>query len=207
MKKTIVTKIGSLSLAAVAVFCFTNGTAAKACNVPFPGSSALIVPDLAAIVTAEAANNRTSDSAAVATSVQEPAESVIRQDDGAAQGTIVGLWQITFLSGNQIVDVGFDAWHSDGTEMLNDTPPPATGNVCLGVWTETSHLKYKLKHPSWTFDNNGNLTGTAVIRESITLNNSRNTFNGTYTIDFYDNSGHSLGQYAGQVQATRITPN
>jgi hypothetical protein len=46
-----------------------------------------------------------------------------------AQASIVGLWDIRFLAGDQVVDEGFDVWHSDGTETLNDTPPPVTGNV------------------------------------------------------------------------------
>lgn len=46
--------------------------------------------------------------------------------------SIVGLWMTTFTSGGQVVDSGFDQWNADGTEILNDTPPPATGNVFLG---------------------------------------------------------------------------
>ena len=45
------------------------------------------------------------------------------------QASIVGLWNISFLIGGQIVDQGFDVWHADGTELLNDNPPPASGNV------------------------------------------------------------------------------
>jgi hypothetical protein len=61
------------------------------------------------------------------------------------RANIVGLWKITFTSGGQVVDQGFDAWHSDGLEVLNDTPPPATGNVCLGVFAQTGHCTFKLK--------------------------------------------------------------
>src|SRR5215475_7071732 len=32
--------------------------------------------------------------------------------------SIVGLWNVTFSSGGQVVDVAYDAWHSDGTEIL-----------------------------------------------------------------------------------------
>ncbi len=208
MKKTLVIKIGSLALGAVAAFCFTFGTPAKACNVPLPGSSQLIVPDIAAIVAAQGAAAQTSETGEAEASVEKPGERDVHANVSANNaGTITGLWQITFYSGPYVVDAGFDVWHSDGTEMLNDTPPPATGNVCVGVWQQATNTTYRLKHPSWTFDNNGNLTGTAVIRETVTISSSKNSFSGPYTIDFYDNSGHSTGHYTGTVQATRIVAN
>src|SRR5436190_1239192 len=48
--------------------------------------------------------------------------------------TIVGLWSVQFLAFGQVVDAGFDVWNVDGTEILNDTSAPSTGNVCLGTW-------------------------------------------------------------------------
>ena len=69
--------------------------------------------------------------------------------------SIVGLWHVTFFSGGVVTDNAFDAWHSDGTEVLNDFTDPIEDNVCLGVWTQTSTGAYKLKHPSWTFDTGG----------------------------------------------------
>ena len=91
---------------------------------------------------------------------------------------IVGLWDIKFYSGGQVVDEGFDAWHNDGTEILNDTPPPVTGNVCLGVWTQTGRSSFKLKHPSWIYDptTNTQLAGQAIIRENVTVSRDGNSF-------------------------------
>ena len=122
----------------------------------------------------------------------------------ASDASIVGLWNVTFVSGGQVVDQGFDQWSSDGTEILNDTPPPATGNVCLGVWTRTGPV-YKLKHPSWTFDNAGNLTGTAIIRERITLDGRGQGYSGTFTIDYFDLHGNNVYSASGTVSAQRIT--
>ena len=124
--------------------------------------------------------------------------------DEATIATIVGLWKITFVSGGQVVDQGFDAWHSDGSEILNDSPAPSTGNVCLGVYSRTSPQTYKLYHPSWTFDDQGNLTGTAVIREQVTLDNKGETFQGTFTVDIFDLAGNRVGGLSGKVSATRI---
>lgn len=118
--------------------------------------------------------------------------------------TMIGLWKVAFVSGGQVVDQAFDAWHGDGTETLVDTPPPSTGNVCLGVWAQTGVLTYKLNHPSWTFDNNGNLNGTAVIKETVTLDANGHAYSGTFTVDVFDLSGKSLSRVVGTVTGQRI---
>lgn len=118
---------------------------------------------------------------------------------------ITGLWLSTFKIGGEIADEGFDVWNSDGTEILNDTPPPATGNVCLGTWVRTGSNAYKLYHPSWTFDAGGNLNGMAIIRETITLAADRQSYKGTFTIDVLALSGATLQHLAGDLSATRIT--
>lgn len=119
--------------------------------------------------------------------------------------SIVGLWKTTFTSGGQVVDEGFDLWNSDGTEVLNDDPPPQTGNVCLGLFVKSALSTYKLKHPSWTYDANGNLTGTAIIRELIFMGPGGDTYHGTFTIDLFDLDGKHLTQFGGTISATRIT--
>jgi hypothetical protein len=118
--------------------------------------------------------------------------------------SIVGLWKVTFVSDGQVVDEGFDQWHSDGTETLNDNPAPSSGNVCLGVWSTTGPLAFKLKHPSWTFDDAGNLTGTAIIREAVTLDGGGNTFKGSFTVDVFDLSGSQVMHIDGEIMAERI---
>ena len=120
--------------------------------------------------------------------------------------TVVGLWQVSYLSGGQVVDMGYDLWHADGTEVLVDIAPPATDNVCNGVWVQTGTLNYRLTHPSWTFDMNGNLTGTAMIRNTITLDRNGDTFIGTFTVDVYDNAGKQVDHLEGELTATRIKP-
>jgi hypothetical protein len=122
-----------------------------------------------------------------------------------ATNSIVGLWMSTFSSQGQIVDQGFDMWTSDGLEVLNDTPPPATGNVCLGTWVRIAPTTYLLKHPSWTFDDAGNLNGTAVIRETITVDSSGMTYKGTFTVDILGLSGNPLQHLSGTISGTRIT--
>jgi hypothetical protein len=120
--------------------------------------------------------------------------------------SVVGLWQVTYMSNGQVVDMAFEAFHSEGTEMINDITPPAEGNVCLGVWVQTGSTTYKLTHPSWAFDPTGNLTGTADLAVTITLG-SADTFSGTYTLTYYDLVGTKGLVYTGTITATRILPN
>jgi hypothetical protein len=139
-------------------------------------------------------------------SLQPPADPGNRQEDATASNTpgIVGLWQVNYLSGGQVVDRGYEVWHDDGTEILVDIAPPATDNVCIGVWIQTGKLNFKLTHPSWTFDINGNLTGTAMIRNVINLDSRGDKFTGTFTVDIYDNSGKLVDHLEGLLAATRI---
>jgi hypothetical protein len=120
--------------------------------------------------------------------------------------SIVGLWHVTFHSGGQVVDVAFDAWHSDGTEILNDYTNPIEGNVCLGVWRQTGTRTYKLTHPSWSFDMNGNLQGIVWIREVVTVSPDGNSYSGSYKYDIYDTSNKFVEEFTGSIKASRIKP-
>lgn len=143
---------------------------------------------------------------ALAASMAQQSAQPDNQNAGGAPSAqaLVGLWQETVTSGGQVIDQAFEVFHSDGTEAILDITPPAEENACFGVWVQSGPHTAKLKHPSWTFDANGNLTGTAVIRATITLVNE-NKFTGTYTINFYDTSGNPTGQSSGGLQGTRIT--
>jgi len=101
--------------------------------------------------------------------------------------------------------MGFAQWHSDGTEILNSSRPPATGNFCLGVWEKTGPSRFKLNHFALSSDLNGNMIGPANIRESVTLGPQSITYAGTFSIDQYDTSGNLLAHIVGEVKATRVT--
>ena len=133
-------------------------------------------------------------------------------DHGSADDAIVGFWKVTFVAkGNAdipdgiVIDSGFAQWHGDGTEILNSSRPPATGNFCLGVWKNLGGSHYKLNHFGLSSDLSGNMIGPANIREQVTLGRSGNTYVGTFTIDQFDLSGNVLAHVTGQVTATRIT--
>lgn len=125
---------------------------------------------------------------------------------------IVGFWKVKFVSeGNSgipdgtVIDNGFVQWHGDGTEIMNSSRPPATGNFCLGVWQRSGPSSYGLNHFALSSDPDGNLIGPAQIREQITLEHGGDRYEGTFTIDQYDVSGNPLAHLAGRVTATRIT--
>jgi len=128
------------------------------------------------------------------------------QLDSRFPDSIVGLWHVTFSSGGQVVDVAYDAFHEDGNEILNDYTDPIEGNVCLGTWEQTGLRTYMLKHPSWSFDSTGKLTGTVIITESLTLDDDGNSYSGKYKYDIYDIQGKLQQEFTGKIKASRITP-
>ena len=128
----------------------------------------------------------------------------VRQARGG-DPSIVGLWQTNFTSGGQVVDQAYEVFHSDGTEMMVDTSAPASDNVCVGVWAQVDGLEFKLNHVSWTFDDQGNLNGTATIALDVTLDANSNIFTGSFTVDVYDLKGAVLEHLIGTVAAKRVT--
>jgi hypothetical protein len=125
---------------------------------------------------------------------------------------IVGFWRVDLISeGNSgipdgtVLDAGFTQWHSDGTEILNSSRPPAIGSFCLGVWEKTKPSSYKLNHFTISWNPNETLQGPGNIREEITLSPDHNSYVGTFTLDQYNSGGNLLVHLAGRVKAKRIT--
>jgi hypothetical protein len=141
-----------------------------------------------------------------------PASFSLAAGQTAAEERIVGFWKVKFLSeGNPgipddaVIDNGFAQWHSDGTEIMNSSRPPATGNFCLGIWRKSGPSSYDLNHFALSSDPSGNLIGPAQIREQVTLDRGGDRYEGTFTIDQYDLSGNPLAHISGRITATRIT--
>lgn len=195
MKRKRMMIMGNVALAALVAWCAGSGFTASACDAAHRSSygsvmNSILAAPMAQLTTPSATDGQVStEHAAAGPSAQE----------------LVGLWHVVASSGGQIVDQEFEVWHSDGTEEILDITPPAEENACFGIWVQTSRDTVKLKHPAWTFDANGNLTGTAILRETVTIERGENKFTGTYTLDYYDTSGKSTGHFTGEVQGTRIT--
>jgi len=149
-------------------------------------------------------------------------------EPGGGGPDIVGLWHFTFSSvGNSAfgipdgasLDTGYAQWHSDGTEIMNSSRDPATGNFCLGVYKSDGHRSYKLNHFAISWDNTGTfctppptgvqtcLVGPTNIREEVTLDRDGDAYTGTVTIDQYDNAHHLMFELKGTISAHRVTVN
>jgi len=136
-------------------------------------------------------------------------------DDDSDRASIVGLWKIKFISKGNTgigipdgapIDEGYATWHSDGTEIMNSGRAPMTGSFCMGVWKKTGRSSYKLNHFALSWDPTGKtLVGPANIKEEVVLDDSENSYSGTFTIDQYDTEGHLLVHISGLITAQRIT--
>jgi hypothetical protein len=137
-----------------------------------------------------------------------------RNDDRSV--SIVGFWHVVFVSQGTTnppipdgvtVDQGFAQWHSDNTEILNSSRPPATANFCLGVWTQTGRHTYSLNHYAMSFNPDGTFLGPANIKENVTLSADGNSYSGSFSIDQYDTQLNVLAHIVGNIHATRVTVN
>ena len=99
----------------------------------------------------------------------------VRPSDG-----IVGFWHVAFVAqGNTngipdgtTIDSAYVQWHSDGTEIMNSSRDPRTGNFCLGVWKRTGAFTYTLKHLALSWDGSGTPVGPP---RSLRMSNWRTT--------------------------------
>jgi hypothetical protein len=141
--------------------------------------------------------------------MQTPAQESFTNTKEDLDASIVGFWHVLFVSGGHVFDEGYDQWHSDLTEILNDTAPPqpanGTGTVCLGVYKKTGPGTYKSKHPFWSFDATGTLIGTGVILENLAVGRSGNHYSGSFEWITYDLNGHVTSDTKGELKAERIT--
>ena len=126
---------------------------------------------------------------------------------------IVGFWHVKFISEGSMgipdgteVDAGYAQWHRDGTEIMNSAGrSPTTNSFCLGVWEKVGPRQFQLNHFASAYDSTGTrLLGPANIRETVTVGPQGKHFEGSFTIDQYDESGNSLGHVQGKITGTRI---
>jgi hypothetical protein len=144
---------------------------------------------------------------------------------------IAGMWNVTFVSDgiapnpvpkDVMVDFGTVQWHDDGTEiMISGGRAPSEGDVCMGVWEQIGPFTYKLKHIAlaWVSEDTppsmggpgptpAQFLGPAIISEVVTLDKSRDTYQGAFTIDQYATDEKTLLVHiSGTVTGTRVTVN
>jgi|ERR1041385_1422119 hypothetical protein len=126
--------------------------------------------------------------------------------DNAVNTSIVGLWHIRFLVGNDQIQEAFQIWNAGGTEVHNPNVDPREGNVCLGTWNEAVPQTFTLNHRVWLYTPNGTFLGVGHLHETLTLGDRGNTQSGSFTLDLYDLSGNKLAPLAaGTVTGERIS--
>ncbi len=131
----------------------------------------------------------------------------LRHEANGGGKDITGLWKSILVSDGAVVMVEFDTWHKDGTELaLDGLFPPATGQICPGVWEKTGPNTYATVHPAFEYDAAGvNIVAIFIERMRVTLSDDGNSFQGTFTWENYDFRGNLLpGAIAGTVTGTRI---
>jgi hypothetical protein len=134
------------------------------------------------------------------------------QDEAGEEPSIAGLWKTVFVSGGAVVTVGFDSWHSDGTEFALDSFPVLFGTYCPGTWEKKGHRTYATVHPAYNYDPvTGNPNSVFIERVHITLSADGKSFSGMFTWDCFDFSGNLQTSgplacsIAGTLTGTRIT--
>jgi hypothetical protein len=136
--------------------------------------------------------------------------------DPATPVSIVGLWHVVLTTVSNsvgippgtVIDDAYATWHSDGTELMNSSRPPISGNFCMGVWSQSGPRTYKLKHIALAWNSTGTVfEGPAIIRQDVTVSPANHTYEGTFTLDQYAPDGTTLlAHIEGTVSANRITP-
>jgi len=130
--------------------------------------------------------------------------------DSSTSDSIVGMWHSVFLLGNgpNRYDESFQQFHAGGTEMmLSNGLPPALGNVCVGVWTETGNRTFKLRHMAWNWNPDGSFAGTFEMVVTPRIDRRGDNLAGTWAADSTDPSGNVIPELhaEGVVRSTRIT--
>lgn len=121
---------------------------------------------------------------------------------------IVGLWSVRFVSGGHLIDWGYQAWHSDGTEILNSGGrAPATENFCMGAWAQTALNRFTLSHFALSYDaGTGVLNAKVTISETVALDSTGMKFSGPFTDTIHDpKTGAVLQTVSGTVEGQRVT--
>lgn len=122
--------------------------------------------------------------------------------------SVVGMWSFTFHDDNgNVVDFGYQQWHSDGTEIMNSgSRAPATENFCLGVWSQSGPYRYALNHFTLSYDaSTGKLNAKGNIKEEVVVDPTGMSFTGPFSLTVYDPNGKRLQKITGRVDAQRIT--
>ncbi len=137
-----------------------------------------------------------------------PAAMLARNHPNATPGapaTIVGLWHdVHTASDGTLFLEGYDSWNRTGTENELGNLPPATGNLCVGVWSIKGKTVALTAHVAWLYDENNTFQGTLDITEENKVATDGNSYTGTFEAKFFDTTGKQFMDVTGTTAAERI---
>jgi hypothetical protein len=159
-----------------------------------------------------------------ATAPTSPFVSPHADDEGNEHAGIPGLWHViytaTFADGLpsppfpsttpfQFLE-SYKTWHADGTEFENAFLPPATGNVCFGVWKDMGDHRVKLHHIGLMFAPDGAISNVFTVDETDTVASDGKTYSGNFEFKLFlptdvFGTGTPLAVAKGTDAGTRIT--
>lgn len=151
---------------------------------------------------------------------------VYEQGDYQRDAAIVGVWKFEMLAKSTaknknpmpdgtLIDFGTQAWHSDGTELLNSgIRNPADGNFCQGVWEQLAPRTFKLHHLplAWA---SGAYIGPVKMTMIVTVDEYGDDFHGIFSQTLFQASataGHEFDESSpvvtvtGTITASRLVP-
>jgi hypothetical protein len=151
---------------------------------------------------------------------------VYQQGDFERDAAIVGVWKFEMLAKSTaknknpmpdgtLIDFGTQAWHADGTELLNSgIRNPADGNFCQGVWEQVAPRTFKLNHLplAWSA---GAYIGPVKMTMMVAVDEFGNNFHGFFSQTLFQASttaGHEFDENSpvvtvtGTITASRLIP-
>ncbi len=125
--------------------------------------------------------------------------------DAATAVSIVGFWRVNYKDGaGHLLFASLQQWHSDNTEFEFADIPTIPGDICMGVWTSAGR-NTTLWHTAWTFDSNGNPSGTMVLTGVHKLSADGNTFTAPFDLQFFNLGGTMVAEIKGVARGDRLT--
>ena len=135
-----------------------------------------------------------------------PAARLARNNPHApGQSSIIGLWHdVRTASDGSMFMEGYDTWSRDGTEYELANLPPASGNVCVGIWVKQGKTIGLTAHVAWLYDLNNNYVGTLNITQQTKVSKDGNNYSGPFDAKFYDPSGVLFQEITGTANSERM---
>ena len=189
-----------VALVALGLVFSASGAKSAGCAIPYKAGAAPAIPFL-------------SPAKGESLNLQEGEES-------NKHASIVGLWHVIYTATSasgpfpptpfQFLE-SFKTWHGDGTEFENAFLPPGGGNICFGVWRQTSHRNVKLHHIGLMFGSDGKLSNVFTVDEIDTVESDGKTYSGSFDFKLWPPTfdavgvGSPLAEVTGTVVGSRIT--